>query len=86
MKNKLNEILNYKKEFVRKRKKIIPKSSLIKSLKKSKKPKSFLKKIQQRISRKKYFLIAEVKRSSPSVGLIRKNFNLKKIALAYEKG
>ena len=30
MKNKLNEILNYKKEFVRKRKKIIPQSSLIK--------------------------------------------------------
>ena len=34
MKNKLNEILNYKKEFVRKRKRIIPQSSLIKSLKK----------------------------------------------------
>ena len=86
MKNKLNEILNYKKEFVRKRKKIIPQSSLIKSLKKIKKPKSFLKKIQQKISRKKYFLIAEVKRSSPSGGLIRKNFNPKKTALAYEKG
>ena len=86
MKNKLNEILNYKKEFVRERKEIVPQSFLIKSLKKSKKPKSFLKKIQEKISRKEYFLIAEVKRSSPSGGLIRENFNPKKTAIAYEKG
>ena len=86
MKNKLNEILNYKKEFVREKKKKAPQSLLIQSLSNVKKPRNFLKRIKTKINHQEYFLIAEVKHSSPSSGLIRKNFSLKKIALAYEKG
>ena len=45
---------------------------------------NFLKKLVTD-NKKKYNLIAEIKKSSPSKGLICKNFNLEKIAKEYQK-
>ena len=86
MKNKLDEILSYKKAFVRRQKKIAPQSLLIKSMSKTKKPKKFIGTIKKRINDQGYCLITEIKHASPSSGLIKKKFNPKKIALAYQKG
>lgn len=48
--------------------------------------KGFLKAIEAKVSNKKNALIAEVKKASPSKGIIRANFNPQEIAVAYENG
>jgi indole-3-glycerol phosphate synthase len=49
-------------------------------------PRGFIKAIEAQLSKNKAAVIAEIKKASPSKGIIRENFNPKGIAISYEKG
>ena len=49
-------------------------------------PRGFVKAIEMQLSKNKAAVIAEIKKASPSKGVIRENFNPKEIAISYEKG
>lgn len=74
----LDKIIRKKKEEVKKRKKKLSLTILKSHLKKS--GRNFKKAIS-----KKFSLIAEIKKGSPSEGIINKSFNLEKIARIYQK-
>ena len=79
--NKLEEICFHKKKEVEKikfDKDFFIQNQLIK------KPRNFLKSIKSK-RKKKYNIITEVKKKSPSKGIIKKNFDPVKIAIEYEK-
>ena len=83
--NILNQIKLYKLEEIKKEKSIISQNDFQMLIKNQQNVKGFLKHLI--LAEKKGFgLIAEVKKASPSKGIIRKDFNLKEIILSYEKG
>jgi len=86
MKNILQEIVKYKKVEIEESKKLISKESLEKEIKSSPHSKSFLGELVKKNEEGKAGIIAEVKKSSPSKGVIRENFNHLQIARDYEKG
>jgi indole-3-glycerol phosphate synthase len=49
-------------------------------------PRGFVKAIETQLSKNRAAVIAEIKKASPSKGVIRENFNPKEIAISYEKG
>lgn len=87
MKNLLEEIHRHKLEEVRNRKKIMSVQEICARTKCFEtKPKSFFSRLQARSERNEVSLICEIKKASPSHGLIREDFNHVEIAKAYEEG
>lgn len=80
--NILEEIIAYKKEFVKNSKASVPFLELVKKLDKNTSAPRFAEKIRQ----KGVHLIAEIKKASPSRGIIREDFDAVAIARAYFSG
>ncbi|SFV58666.1 Indole-3-glycerol phosphate synthase [hydrothermal vent metagenome] len=51
----------------------------------NKNTRGFVKKLQQKINNKENAIIAEIKKASPSKGILREDFNVAKIAKSYQK-
>ena len=86
MKNILQEIVNYKKIEIEKSKKMISVEILNKKIKSLSKPLKFLDELRNKNEVGKAGIIAEVKKASPSKGIIKKDFKHIEIAKEYEKG
>jgi indole-3-glycerol phosphate synthase len=85
--NILEEIIAYKKTEVDKASSVISFDEIkkkAKSVNRDKRP--FYQKLKDKKDKKEIGLIAEVKKASPSKGIIRKDFNPVEIACAYEAG
>jgi len=81
----LNEIATYKREWVAKCKAEHSETELL-ELAKSAIPLDFTEALKNKISNKQNAVIAEVKKASPSKGIIRADFDPVAIARAYEAG
>jgi len=82
-KNILEEIVWHKDIEIKNFKKIVSLEDLIKKIEKLPNPKNFYKNILE--SKIKPGVIAEIKKASPSKGVIRKDFNPENIAICYER-
>ncbi len=82
----LNQIADYKREEVAIAKSAIPLADLETSAKQVAPVRGFQKAIETRIKSGQWALIAEIKKASPSKGLIRKHFVPAELAAAYEQG
>ncbi|MGB5724023.1 MAG: indole-3-glycerol phosphate synthase TrpC [Parasphingorhabdus sp.] len=83
--NKLDEICAAKRHHVRQRRAIISTSAMLDEIKRQAPPRGFLSAIKRK-SGDGYALIAEIKKASPSKGLIREDFDPPAHARAYAAG
>ena len=86
MANILDTIIATKFEEIKESQKIKSLEELKDEVKRASQPRGFIKAIETQLSKNKAAVIAEIKKASPSKGVIRENFNPKEIAIAYEKG
>jgi indole-3-glycerol phosphate synthase len=82
----LAKIEAYKREEVAAAKRARPLAALEKDAKAASPPRGFVREIERRIAGGEYALIAEIKKASPSKGLIRADFDPPTLARSYEAG
>ncbi len=82
----LTTIEAYKREEIAAAKRARPLSSMEREAKAAPPPRGFLAAIESRMSEGEYALIAEIKKASPSKGLIRADFDPPSLARAYQAG
>jgi indole-3-glycerol phosphate synthase len=82
----LDKITAYKREEVAKTKRAIPPAQLQSLAKHAPPVRSFHAALQNKVAAGQWALIAEIKKASPSKGLIRENFVPADLAKAYEQG
>src|SRR3989338_3075076 len=83
--NIIKKIIQRKEEIVTQRKKQVPLSLLQNKISEQLSPKTFAAAIEQRVHQQQPAIIAEIKKASPSKGLIRPNFDPAAIAKSYER-
>ena len=82
----LAKIEEYKRKEIAQAKHVRPLAALEKDAKAASPPRGFLRAIERCIAGGDYALIAEIKKTSPSKGLIRADFDPPSLAKAYETG
>src|ERR1700674_621976 len=82
----LADIEHYKREEIAQAKRARPHAELDAKARAAPAPRGFLAAIKQRLARGDYALIAEVKKASPSKGLIRADFDPPALGRAYAAG
>jgi len=86
MTDTLAEICAKKREHIARKKKLASVAELLQETKAQSAPRGFKKALENKGAQGQFALIAEVKKASPSKGVIRANFNPAELAIAYEKG
>ena len=86
MANILDTIIATKFEEIQESQKVKSLDQLKDEVRSASQPRGFIKAIETQLSKNQAAVIAEIKKASPSKGVIRENFNPKDIAISYEKG
>ena len=82
----LAEICQVKRELVQKRRNETPITELFVKAREASQPRGFINALKSSLDKGRYGLIAELKRASPSKGLIREDFDPLSLAQSYERG